>query len=147
MKFLQEKDLTASIVGSKYYMDVIEIDKHSTKELVKKIGEANKDAEALSVLNLMGQKLEYIDTLRYEYKHFGKTLAFSELCRGEQVFLVSYAAKISGETLYLYYDMSQLTKTNLRNWYKEFKDCNNIIIIYASTSELNCLKMIMTGEI
>lgn len=147
MRFLSVADLTASISSSDYFMTKIDIDKRNTKKLIQKIAEKGLDGEALTVLNTLGQNIEYVDTKSYTYKHLGEELAFSDLSRGEQVFLISYAAKISGETLYLQHEMKQLTKTALRKYFKEFRDCNNIIIIYASETELNYYTYVMNGRI
>lgn len=147
MRFLSTADITASISSSDYFMTKIDIDKRATKKLIKEISDKGLDGEALSVLNTLGQNIEYIDTKSYTYKHLGEELAFSDLSRGEQVFLISYAAKISGETLYLQHEMKQLTKTALRKYFKEFKDCNNIVIIYTSESEFNYYKYVMSGRI
>ena len=147
MKFISVADITAKEASSDNYMTKIDIDKTSTKKLVKMIASKGKDDELLSVLNVLGQDIEKIDTASYSYIHLGNDLSFSDLSRGEQVFLVSYAAKIVKEPIYLQYDIMQLTKTALRKYYDIFKDCDNIYIIYAAESELDYLTYAMQGRI
>lgn len=146
MNFIAECNVTAKISASDYYMSEINIDKSSTKRLVQQIGHKGLDTELMQVMNCLGQNIENIKTLEYSYSHLGEKLQFSELSRGEKVFLVSYASKISREIIYLQYDMLQLTKTSLRKYYKEFKDCDSINIIYSTETELNYLDMAMRGE-
>ena len=147
LNFIAESNVTAKISASDYYMSEINIDKSSTKKLVQQIGNKGLDKELLQVMNCLGQNIEDIKTLEYSYFHLGEKLQFSELSRGEKVFLVSYASKILGEIIYLQYDILQLTKTSLRKYYKEFKDCNSINIIYSTEIELNYLNMAMRGDI
>mgnify|MGYP003307881944 CR=1 FL=1 len=123
------------------------INKNSTRKLIERIGILGLDREALIVLNSLEQNIEILDTLDYSYVHLGEKLQFSELSRGEQVFLVSYAAKVSNILIFLQYDMLQLTKTSLRKYYREFVDCECINIIYSTQSEYNYLTMAMQGEI
>lgn len=147
MNFISQEDINFKIASSDYYMPKINIDKHETKTLVQLIGKNNQDNQLLQDINIMGQNIEFIDTASYTYKHFGTILQFSDMGRGEKVFLVSLAAKYSGETIYLQYDILQLTKTNMRRYYELFKDCNNINIIYDYDETLYYLKNVMQGVI
>lgn len=147
MNWICEKEITALEAANENFMPKIEINKNSTRKLIEEIGIRGYDGEALNVLNLLGQNIEKINTLDYSYTHLGKKLQFSELSRGEQVFLISYAAKISNISIFLQYDMMQLTKTSLRKYYKEFDKCTCINIIYSTQSEYNYLRLAMQGEI
>lgn len=147
MRFLSEKEITASIAMFNYYMPSINIDNNNTKKLVQKIGVNGKDKELLDILNLFGQNIQEIDTSDYSYIHLNTKLQFSELSRGEKLFLVSYAAMIANKDIYIQYDIMQLTKTSLRKYYKLFKDCENINIIYDTESTHNYLKHAMQGVI
>ena len=147
MKFISASEITAKISASEMYMPKIEIDKRSTKRLIQQIGILGLDNSLLDVLNCLGQNLESINTSEYSYINLGEKLQFSDLSRGEQVFLVSFASKVTNTIIYIQYDIMQLTKTSLRKYYKEFKDCNSINIIYSTQSELNYLKQAMRGDL
>ncbi len=147
MKFVCEKEITASVVLFSHYMPRIDIDDNSTKKLVQKIGDNGKDEELIKVLNVLGQDIQQINTMDYSYVHMNTKLQFSELSRGEKVFLVSYAAMVANEDIYLQYDMMQLTKTSLRKYYELFENCEYINIIYDTTSTHNYLKYAMQGVI
>lgn len=147
MKFINQEDVNSQIATSNYYMPKIDIDKNETKTLVQFIGKYNRDGQLLRDINILGQNIEKINTLDYSYKHLNRDLQFSELSRGEKVFLVSLAAKYSGEIIYLQYDILQLTKTNMRRFYELFKDCNNINIIYETGEILSYLNNVMQGVI
>lgn len=147
MKFISASEITAKISVSEMYMPKIEIDKRSTKRLIQQIGILGLDNSLLNVLNCLGQNLESIKTSEYSYINLGEKLQFSDLSRGEQVFLVSFASKVTNTIIYIQHDIMQLTKTSLRKYYKEFKDCNSINIIYSTQSELNYLKQAMRGDL
>lgn len=147
MRFIPESNITAKEVSNENFMPKIDIDKNSTHKLIQNISDLRLDNAALKLLNCLGQNIESINTKEYSYFHLKQKLQFSELSRGEQVFLVSYAAKVSNEQIYLQYDILQLTKSSLRKYYKEFKDCDNINIIYSTLGEYNYLTMAMQGEI
>lgn len=147
MNFISEEDMNTIDLVDEYYMQKIDINKDSTRRLIEKIGRMGLDDKALEVLNSLGQNIESINTWNYSYKHLGKDIQMSELCRGEQVFLVSYAAKVTGIKIFLQYDMMQLTKTSLRKYYQIFKDCDNINIVYLTQEDRDYLSMAMQGEI
>lgn len=147
MNFICEKEITASVAMFNHYMPRIDIDNNNTKKLVQKIGVNGKDGELLKALNVLKQNIQQIDTTDYSYIHMNTKLQFSELSRGEKVFLVSYAAMIAKENIYLQYDMMQLTKTSLRKYYELFGKCKHINIVYDTDSTHNYLKYAMQGEI
>lgn len=147
MKFLNRLDITTEVISSDFYMKNIDLYRMSIKNMIKEIGKQGKDDECLKCLNILGQEIESIDTLNYEYKHLGKTLSFDCLSRGERVLLVSYASKITNTPIILYNDIMQLTKTTLRSFYNLFGNCDNITIVYKNDSELNYLELAMQGEI
>lgn len=147
MDFISEKEITANIAMQDGYMPQIDIDRQATKKLVQKIGEKGLDDSALNALNVLGQHITRLDTSDYSYEHLGNRLQFSELSRGEKVFLVSLASKYTGMDLYLQHDILQLTKTNLRQYYQMFRECDFIHIIYGGEEIKNYLECAMRGEI
>jgi hypothetical protein len=147
MNFINEKEITSFEASSNNYMPIIDIDKTYTKKLVQTIGHNHLDDKLLADINILGQNITKISTLDYSYTHLGTELQFSELSRVERAFLVSFAAKYTGENIYLKYDILQLTKTNLRKYYDMFKDCNNINIIYDEEEKKAYLECAMQGKI
>lgn len=147
MKFIKRENITALESSCEHYMSKIDIDKNSTRKLVKSIATNGKDKELLDTLNTLEQNIESIDSKAYSYCHLGNELSFSELSRGEKVFLVSFASKVTGQDIYLQHDMMQLTKTALRKYYTLFKDCDNIHIVYESESDYDYLVFAMQGRI
>lgn len=147
LNFINEKILTSELASSDNYMPVINIDKTQTKKLVQLIGKYDMDAQLLKDINVLGQNISSINTKEYSYEHLGEKLQFSDLSRGEKIFLVSLASKYANMPIYLQYDILQLTKTSLRKYYELFRDCNCVNIIYKSEDMLNYLQSIMQGEI
>ena len=113
MNFVDEKVITSADASSDNYMPVINIDKTQTKRLVQLIGKCNMDKQLLTDINILGQNISSIDTKDYSYEHLGEKLQFSDLSRGEKVFLVSLASKYTNTPIYLQYDVLQLTKTSM----------------------------------
>lgn len=147
MNFVDERVITSADASSDNYMPVINIDKTQTKRLVQLIGKCNMDKQLLTDINILGQNISSIDTKDYSYEHLGEKLQFSDLSRGEKVFLVSLASKYTNTPIYLQYDVLQLTKTSMRKYHKLFNECNCINIIYSSEDILNYLQSVMQGEI
>lgn len=137
----------ANYINIPTYFSVIDLYKYEQRKLVKKIGELKKDKEAEIVLNMLGQNIQELDTLQYSYKHLGETLSFDMLGRGEKVILISYAAKLTGTTIYLKNDIKELTKTTKRLYYNEFKDSDNINIIVENDLGKQVLIKEFKGEI
>ena len=147
MIFIDVRDITSEVTCSDNYMPVIDVDKTQTKRLIQSIGRYDMDNQLLTDINVLGQNIKSINTAEYSYEHFGTKLQFSDLSRGERVFLVSLASKYTNTPIYLQYDILQLTKTSMRKYYNLFKDCNIIAIIYDSEDILHYFKKIMTGDI
>jgi hypothetical protein len=147
MKFINEGEITSFEASSNNYMPIIDLDTTDTKRLVQTIGHNHLDDKLLTDINILEQNITRINTLDYSYTHLGTELQFSELSRGERVFLVSFAAKYTGESIYLQHDILQLTKTNLRRYYDMFRDCNNINIIYDEEEKKTYLEYAMQGKI
>lgn len=147
MILISKQKLNSRVAMSDYYMPKIDIDKTETKRLVQCIGKENLDNKLLRDLNILEQNIESIDTLAYSYIHYGNKLQFSDLSRGEKVFLVSLASKYIETDIYLQYDILQLTKTSLRKYYSLFRDCNNIHIICETDEVISYLTKVMQGEI
>lgn len=147
MNIISKQKLTSKVAMSDYYMPKIDIDKTETKRLVQRIGKENLDSKLLRDINILGQNIESIDTLSYSYVHCGNKLQFSDLSRGERVFLVSLASKYTNTDIYLQYDILQLTKTSLRKYYSLFKDCNSISIVCETDEVVSYLTKVMQGEV
>ncbi len=147
MKFISQSNINIQVAASDYYMPQINIDKHETKQLVQSMLNKVDEDIILQEINVLKQNITSIDISDYSYTHLGKRLQFSELSRGEKVFLVSLAAKYTGEIIYLQHDILQLTKTNLRKYYAMFNECNNINIICHSEEEIAYLQNVMRGVI
>lgn len=147
MNFISLENITSCIAMSDYYMPVIDIDSTQTKKLIQSINKQHQDNQLLTDINILNQGIESIDILNYNYKQHDEQLQFSELSRGEKVFLVSLASKYTDTPIYLQYDILQLTKTSLRKYYSLFKDCSNINIIYDVEDTLNYLEVVMQGEL
>lgn len=146
MNFIQSSDIHLKQAVLDGYMPSIDTSKQSTRRFIQEIGKIGMDGQLLKDINILGQNITAIDTKNYSYVHLGENLSISALSRGEKVFLVSLAAKYTGQPLYLQYDILQLTDTSLRKYYTLFKGCDNINIICESDNKKVCLDKIMKGD-
>lgn len=147
MKFINEESISTLDLVSDYYMQKVDINKTDVRNMISAINTLGLDNKVLEILKGLNQNIECINTADYHYKSLGIELQLGDLSRAEKVFLVSYAAKVTGIKIFLQYDMMQLTKTSLRKYYQIFKDCDNINIVYLTQEDRDYLSMAMQGEI
>lgn len=118
-----------NFVSYKYYFPTIDTFKPNEIDLINKLSALNKDKEVEDVLNILNQNLQDLNTSQKTYTHLGRHLTFYSLGRAEKVLLMSCAAKLTNTPIYLKNDIKSLTKTTLRKYYKQFKDCDYINLI------------------
>lgn len=147
MKFINEKSISTLDLVSDYCMQKVDINKTGVRNMISVINTFGLDNKVLEVLKELNPNIECINTADYHYKSLGTELQLGDLSRAEKVFLVSYAAKVTGIKIFLQYDMMQLTKTSLRKYYQIFKDCDNINIVYLTQEDRDYLSMAMQGEL
>lgn len=147
MKFINEESISTVDLVSDYYIQKVDINKTGIRSMINVISTLELDNKVLGILKELNQNIECINTVDYHYKSLGIELQLGSLSRAEKVFLVSYAAKVTGIKIFLQYDMMQLTKTSLRKYYQIFKDCDNINIVYLTQEDRDYLSMAMQGEI
>lgn len=126
-----------NFVNYKYYFPTIDTFKPNAMDLIDKLSALNKDKEVEATLNILNQNLQDFNTSQKTYTHLGRHLTFYSLGRAEKVLLMSCAAKLTNTPIYLKNDIKSLTRTTLRKYYKQFKDCEYInLIVSGNDSKL-----------
>lgn len=86
--------------------------------------------ETLNKIN--NQNIQDINFDKYQYTHRDNILGFSKLSKAESVFLVASVADIKKTNVWLHTDITQLTRSTLIKFMKQFKNSPYINIIYDS---------------
>lgn len=89
-----------------------------------------KIIETLNKIN--NQDIQDINFDKYQYKHRNNILGFSKLSKAECIFLIASIADIKEINIWLHTDITQLTRSTLIKFMKQFKNSPYINIIYDS---------------
>ena len=93
------------------------------------------ETDITDLLNTINnQNIEAISFKNYQYKHRGIWLGFSKFSKAERVFLIAGVADLVKQEIWLYTDITQLTRSTLKKFIRKFYDSPYINIIYASES-------------
>lgn len=138
MKIIYERDFDENSISSELIFRRIDLLRSKEMKLFRGMG-GKYDSELCEVLNsINNQGIEMIDTIRMYYKKDGEILSFDRLCKAERVFLIAFAAYKQNKTIWLMSDMTQLTDTTLKLFFKLFRDSNVNIIVQFDSDENYC---------
>jgi hypothetical protein len=135
MRILEKSCVSEDMVRAHQIVDNISFKDNKVGELTDKLDRSDNEP-LLEILNAINnQGIQKIDVETYSYYNRGVKLKFDSFSTAEKVFFVAYAADRLGEDIYLWHDVTQLTKSVFKTFVRLFHNSGHITILYEHEKE------------